>query len=218
LKKLADMELPAEHFSDIERTRARLALISYCHATEMDFPYWLLTNLLRLRLGQKYNMNPFRDLEKTIGKKGVPRLKPATPLQKIRRVTELVEGAKLPDVGTALEEIYDNVIRNAVYHSDYTLHRGELRLLGNPRYSKKQGCFTGVVELDELVEIINNAFAFYSALLTLYERARTLLGDFKNAFLPFDPHYKGLLELVFESSKLIGFRAYWPNGTLSEYT
>src|SRR4029077_790221 len=66
LKKLADMELPAEHFSDIERTRARLALISYCHATEMDFPYWLLTNLLRLRLGQKYNMNPFRDLEKTI--------------------------------------------------------------------------------------------------------------------------------------------------------
>src|SRR3989442_299337 len=29
LKKLADMELPAERFRDVERTRARLALISY---------------------------------------------------------------------------------------------------------------------------------------------------------------------------------------------
>jgi hypothetical protein len=185
----------------------------------MDFPYWLLANLLRLRLGQKYNMSPFRDLQRHIGKKGaLPKFKLATPLQKIRRLKELAGVANFPEISIALEEIYDSAIRNAVYHSNYALHKSELRLPGSFRHSKRRDCLTPVVELDELVEIVNNAFAFYSALLALYERARTLLGDFINAFLPFDQHYKGLLELIFESDKLVGFRAYWPNGTLSEYT
>jgi hypothetical protein len=90
--------------------------------------------------------------------------------------------------------------------------------LSDFRYSKKEHCNTQTVPFEELLELINGAFAFYSALLVLYKRALTLVKDFKNAFLPFDSHYKGLLELVFEADSLIGFRAYWPNGMLSEYT
>lgn len=219
LRRLGEVKLPSEIFADVGRTRIRLALISYCHATEMDLPYLLLANLLRVRLGQKYDMSPFRDFEKPVRKKGLfPKLKPPTPLQKIKRIKALAESAKLPEIGTALEEIYDNVIRNEIYHSDYVLHKDELRLLKDFRQSKKHAHLTQVVDYEELAEVVANTFAFYSALLSLYERARTLLGDFQNAFLPFDSHYKGLLELVYEKEKLIGFRAYWPNGTLSEYT
>lgn len=219
LKRLADMELPTETFPDAERTRTRLALISYCHLTEMDLPYFLLANLLRVRLGKKYDMRPFRELEQAIGKNGkLRRLKPPTPRQKIRLIKALADAAGLPEVGPALDEIHDSVIRNAVYHSDYVLHRDQLRLLSSFRYSKKQNYLTGVVELDELAGLVNDAFAFYSAFLTLYERARTLLKDFKNAFLPFDARYKGLLELVYDEDKLIGLRAYWPNGSFSEYS
>jgi hypothetical protein len=52
LQNLAALDLPPEKFPDAERARARLALLSYCHITEMDLPYFLLANLLRLRLGR----------------------------------------------------------------------------------------------------------------------------------------------------------------------
>ena len=35
LSKLARLELPPESFPDVERTRVRLWLLSYCHLTEM---------------------------------------------------------------------------------------------------------------------------------------------------------------------------------------
>src|SRR5271170_7420427 len=52
LSNLSLIDLPTDKFPVAANTRARLALISYCHMTEMDFPYDLVTNLLRLRLGQ----------------------------------------------------------------------------------------------------------------------------------------------------------------------
>lgn len=220
LKGLGELELPTELFPDINRTRARLALISYCHLTEMDLPYRLLANLLRVRIGQKYDIAPFRHLYRPISRKGlVQKFRLPSPTRKIAEIKKLAEAAKLPALSGALDEIYDNIIRNAVYHSDYVLHNGEMRLLSDYWHSKQKKHYTQVIESPELVFLINNAFAFFSALLSLYNRARTLLKDFKDTFLPFDSYYKGLLEFVYEDTDtLIGFRAYWPNGTLSQFT
>lgn len=221
LRNLSGLELPAERFPDPETTRVRLALLSYCHVTEMDLPYFLLANLLRLRLGHKYDFEPFADLTKPLGKKPGPfqKLKPPSPGQKIRRISELAKEAKLPGIGEALAEIYDGVIRNAVYHSDYVLHEKKMHLLKDYRLSKKKSYSTPAVDFDELDELITNAFAFYSALFTLYERCRRSFADFKNAFIPYDLHYKGLMELAFDNEdRVAGFRIYWPNGSLSEYS
>ena len=219
LKVLGEIELPGTLFPDVKRTRARLALIAYCHATEMDWPYFLIANLLRVRLGQKYDIRPFRILNRVPKKKrrNSITVKPPSPLQKIGYLKQLAEDANLPGLGNALAAVCDNIIRNAVYHSDYVLHSNELRLLRGSRLSTRNNHLTQVVAFDELADLVNGAFAFYSALLQLYERALTLLKDFEFAFLPFDSHYKGLLELVFDDGVLVGFRAYWPNGTLSEY-
>ena len=52
----------------------------------------------------------------------------------------------------------------------------------------------------------------------LYERCRLSFTDFKNAFLPYDGHYKGVMECLFDAdTRLIGYRVYWPNGTYGEY-
>ena len=59
LTNLMHIDLPNDKFAQPADTNARLALISYCHVLEMDFPYELLANLLRLRLNLKYAMNPF---------------------------------------------------------------------------------------------------------------------------------------------------------------
>ncbi len=107
----------------------------------------------------------------------------------------------------------------ALYHSDYTLTDKELRLLAGTRFSKKEGVYTPVVELDELNSLVVETFAFYRAFFALYERCRKSFGDFKCAFLPYDGHYKGMLQLVFDNDGfLAGFRVYWPNESVSEYS
>ena len=221
LGNLSTLELPTALFSDPARTRVRLSLLSYCHLTEMDLPYSLAANLLRLRLGKKYDMTPFRDLFKPIGKKDsslFQKMRPPSPGAKIGRIRELAEAAHVPDVAQAFESIYDRVIRNAVYHSDYTLSRGEFRMLSGYRVSRKKGHGSPVVEWDELSELFMNTFAFHTALFSLYERCRKSFGDFKDALIPYDGHYKGILQMVFdEEQRLTGFRVYWPNATVGEY-
>lgn len=218
---ISRLDLTPEEFPNPERTRVRLALLSYCHVTEMDLPYFLLANLLRLRLGQKYDFEPFADLARFLRRKAsrAQKLIPPSPGQKIKRITELAQSANLPKIGEALTGIYDNIIRNAVYHSDYVLHEGKMHLLKDYRLSKKKGYRVPAVEFDELDELITNAFAFYSALFSLYERCLRSFTNFKNAFIPYDLHYKGLLELLFDGdNRVIGFRVYWPNGSYSEYS
>jgi hypothetical protein len=221
LGNLATLDLPAKLFPNPDRTRVRLSLISYCHLTEMNFPYALLANLLRLQLGRKYDMAPFRDLYTLIGKKEpgpFQKVRPPSPGKKIGRIKKLANDAKLPMVGEALDSIYDRIIRNAVYHSDYTLSTGELRLRGEYRFSKKKNYSSQVVEWDELGELFTDTFAFYTALFSLYERCRKSFGDFRFAFIPFDGFYKGILQLLFDDEdRLAGFRLYWPNTSVSEF-
>ena len=199
-------------------TRARLALISYCHLIEMNFPYELLANLLRLRLGQKYSINPFSHLDRAVSKKknGTKRVRIilASPEKKIREIEGLSARAGLPEVGTALRSIYNQTIRNAVDHSDYAIHGERMRLLSENFLSTKSGMYTPLIPFEELAEITNGAFAFYSALLSLWKRSRNSFTDFRERFLPYDFHYKGILEFTFEGDTLTGFRTYWPNGTV----
>ena len=204
LRNLASLELPRERFPDAERTRMRLALLSYCHLTEMDLPYALVANLLSVRLGKKYNVSPFRDLAVPARRRKerlFPKLIAPSPGKKILRIKELSQAAKLPKIGAAFEEIYDNEIRNSVYHSDYTLTNKEFRMLSGHRLSKKKRHFSQVVQLNELNELITDAFAFYSALFALYDRCRASFTDFTDAFLPYDGHYKGILQLLFDEEK-----------------
>jgi hypothetical protein len=223
LLALAGLDLPIDKFPEVNRTRLRLALLSYCHVTEMNLPYALLANLLGLRLDRKYNMDPFSDLTRFAGKKRSSRSRTIpilpSPGKKIERIVELSQKANFPAVGSVFKTIYDSAVKNAVYHSDYALTNRELRLLAGSRLSKKVGIYTAIVELDELNSLVVETFAFYRALFALYERCRKSFGDFENAFLPYDGHYKGVLQLVFDDeSVLAGFRIYWPNESVSEYS
>jgi hypothetical protein len=129
IRNLSQLALPEEHFPEPVKTRIRLALVAYCTLTEMDLPYVLIANLLRLRCGEKYHLDPFHDLaQKRPPKKGQAfgKVIPPTPSQKIKRITELAKKANMEAIGAALAENYDSVLRNAVYHSDYVLHDDSL--------------------------------------------------------------------------------------------
>ena len=223
LTNLMHIDLPNDKFAQPADTNARLALISYCHVLEMDFPYELLANLLRLRLNLKYTMNPFSHLNRPIDKKingvrMIVRVIPASPEKKIQEIKDLSEKAGLPEVGASLKGIYNPTIRNAVYHSDYAIHDNSMHLLSGNYLSKKDGILTPEIPFDELAEITSDAFAFHSALLALWRRARKSVTDFRGKFLPYDQYYKGILEFMYDGDTVIGFRVYWPNGMLSTCT
>ena len=212
LSKLSAERLDPQKYDHPERTRARLALLSYCHVTEADFFYHVLANLSRLRAGAKYDMEPFSDLRRMRKQGGI---QPALG-DKIRRVNELAAKAGV-DTASIFAEIYFKNIRNSVFHADYTVTETDFRML-HGLYKAKEGYLTPTVPFDELYSILRRSFAFYSAVLALHRRARRRLSGLKNKILPYDGHYKGLLELVCEDDLLCGFRTYWPNGSSSEFT
>jgi hypothetical protein len=154
LTNLMHIDLPNDKFPHPADTNARLALISYCHVLEMDFPYELLSNLLRLRLNQKYAMNPLSHLNRPIDKKingirTIVKIIPASPEKKIKEIVELSGKAGLPEIGTALKGIYNPTIRNAVYHSDYAIHDNSMHLLSGNYLSKKNGILTPEIMYDD---------------------------------------------------------------------
>jgi hypothetical protein len=125
LTYLTQLDLPEDHFPHPKNTQARLAVLSYGHMIEMNGPYELLANLLRLRLGQRYSIHPLEHLngmrvDKVDGKK-VKRVYFASPSAKIKEIKRLAQMAGVPEVGEALDSIYDSKIRNAVFHSDYAI-------------------------------------------------------------------------------------------------
>jgi hypothetical protein len=218
LTQLMGLELPKDRFPNPAKTQARLALIAYSHMIEMSVPYELLANLLRLRMGMKYSIEPLAHLNllentKVNGVK-VKRVRPASPLKKINEIDKMAAKAGVPEVGAALRGIYNGTIRNAVYHSDYAVHADSFRLLSGLYYSKKECVNTPLITFDELGEITSEAFAFHSALLALWKRQRKLFIDFRGKILPYDDHYKGVIEFTFKDDSLNGFRVYWPNGTV----
>jgi hypothetical protein len=210
LEKLSKLDL--QQFAQPERTRARIELIAYCHVIEADFFYRVLASLAKLRAGHKYDMHPFRGL----GTKRKDRILPPSLGAKIQRVNELSASVGT-DTESLFTEIYFPDIRNAVFHADYALSETEFRMLGG-WFKVKAGFLTPAVPLGELEPLIQRAFAFYSAVMALHQRARRQLRDFQNKILPYDWHYKGLLELLFEDDALAGFRTYWPNGSISEFS
>jgi len=217
LLALSRMDLPPDRFADLDRTRARLALISYCHLTEVDFFYELIFNLLRVWCGERFLMTPFRDLAKPMKQKSglFQKYLPPSPGKKIGRIREWAQKAGLPDLNAVWDEIHYGDIRNSVFHADYTLTTTEFRMMKG-RYSPSKGYLTPVVPLNDLQTIFTRTFAFYSALLAHHRRARMAFADFKDKALPYDLHYKGLVEFLFDGDAVSGVRVYWPNGNISE--
>jgi hypothetical protein len=223
LRSLMKLAHSTDTLADPDRTEMRLALLSYCHIMEVDLTYTLIANLLRVSLGKRYDFSPFADLYRVSNKKKpgiMQKVIPPTPGPKIKRIQELAESAKMSEIGKALGEIHDPIIRNAVYHSDYALYGEALHLFNNFRLSPKKRYYDREVEYAELVELIDNAFAFSTALFGLYDACRRgSFKDFKDAFIPLDVSYKALLEFLFDAEDvMIGFRVYWPNGTQSTYS
>lgn len=205
------LELPPAHFAEPDKTPWRLGLLLYSHIVEMDAPYEVLTNLLRFQLGKGYSPNPFFSLlnpkeQKGYAKRGI------TTGRKIALIKEL-SGALGVDVGDIFDDFYDNKLRNAIAHSDYILTDDDFRCRGD-----LSGIGAFKIVYADLDKKLLAAKAFIAAFFRVELLARQVWGLRKGKAIPYDAHYKGLIEvLVDERDAMCGFKVHWPNSSESMY-
>ena len=210
LNRLMKLELPEDRFPD-GWTSWRLGLVLYSHIVEMNAPYEVITNLLRFRLGKGYSPNPYFDLltakeQKNFAKNGI------RTGRKIELIKALSRDAGL-GVGELYDEIYNSRLRNAVQHSDFILTDDDFR-----SRSGISGTKAFKLTYDELDTLITKSKAFIAAFFQLEVDARVVWGSKKGQAIPYDAHYKGLMEvLVDDHDHMCGFAVHWPNNSQSMY-
>jgi len=208
---LFKVELPESIFQQPDQTTWRLGLLLYCHIVEMDAPYEAMTNLLRFRLGKGYSPSPFFNFlskaqQKSFRKTGISTGK------KIDIIKRLSKEAGL-EVGTIFDDFYNNRLRNAISHSDYILTDEDFRCRGGI-----SGMRAFKIPYEELDRILMSAKAFIAAFFSVEQLARQFFGTKKQQAIPYDPDYKGLMEVLVDNRDLMcGFRVHWPNNSQSTY-
>ncbi len=205
------VDLPKKWFGEPDGTVWRLGLLQYTHIVEMDAPYEVILNLLRFRLGNGYSPNPYFDYlsakeQKSFKNRGI------STGRKIEIIKRLSEKAGL-GIGKIFDDFYDNRLRNAISHSDYILAEDGFRCRGG--FSGNKGFEKSLEALDH---ILLSARAFIAAFFTIKKTARKVWGGRAGRAIPYDSHYKGMMEILANNDGLMcGFKVHWPNGTDSTY-
>ena len=211
LNAIMQTDLPKEKFPDVDMTIWRMGLLMYSHIVEMDAPYEVITNLLRFRLGKGYSPNPYYMFLKSKQKKQFKKFG-LYPKQKIEIIKNLSSDAGLT-VGDIFDDFYNGELRNAISHSDYILSEEEFRCR---RGTGAVGAYS--IPLTELNEIITRSKLFVSTFFGLERAARKFWGEQKQKAVPYDPTYKGLMEILANDEDLMyGFKVHWPNNSESVY-
>lgn len=211
LNSLLSIRMPPKWFRKPDETHWRLGLLLYTHIVEMDAPYEVILNLLRFRVGDGYSPNPYfnylsKSEQKSFKKRGI------STSRKIEIVKLLSDKAGL-GVGEIFDNFYDNRLRNAISHSDYILTEKGFRCRGG--IGGNRGF---EIPFKELEQILLSAKAFIGAFFSIEHMARSVWGSQAGRAMPYDAHYKGMMEVLADSNGLMcGFKVHWPNGTDSTY-
>jgi hypothetical protein len=210
LYALMQFDLPDDKFRDKGLTAWRLGLIFYTHVVEMDAPYEVLTNLLRFRLGKGYSPNPYYDFLTPAQKK---RFKATGlfPKQKIDIIKQLSADARL-ETGVIFDDFYRGNLRNAISHSDF--------IFTDDGFRCRNGNWTAAFEItfEELDNLITKAKVFIGTFFGLEREARRWWGACAGKGMPYDPVYKGIMEVLVDDEGLMnGFKVHWPNESESVY-
>ncbi len=140
----------------------------YGHIIEASEPYELYANLLRIINGERFSITNFPENDR--GKYKVPQF----PVQKIETLNELAEKLNLQDCLMPINEVFNKELRNSIFHSDYSVYKGCLRIRNPLREFDR----------NETYNIINKSLAYFQALKFLYEKSISDYKEPKDILLP----------------------------------
>jgi hypothetical protein len=126
-----------------------LQLWTYGHIVEASEPYEILANLLDIARGGSFVAWRFPDRDG----------RPQPVGRKIETIERQALAAGIASTAKPLREMYDQRLRNAVFHADYSLRGGEVRL---PREGTRY-------PHEQVLERVNRALAYFDALTILFD-------------------------------------------------
>ncbi len=139
-----------------ESQKINLHLWMYGHIIEASEPYEILSNFLRIVDGHRYN--PFTNFpDKDRGKYKIPQF----PAEKIDILTELAEKVDMADCLIPISEIFDKDLRNGIFHSDYSIYNGGVRVHRNYKELNR----------DQTYILLNKSLAYFEAIKYLYKKS-----------------------------------------------
>lgn len=139
-------------------TKARLALVVYCHITEANFLYHDVFNLLLAADGQPPRIVNF--IHKV--RNGIP-----PPVNaKITDIKDTADRMGHTDITAMFDEIWKPGLRNAVYHSDYILFENELR-------TKHRMSQITKTPLEQVFDLLQKALHLFEAVLDVRAKGLT---------------------------------------------
>jgi hypothetical protein len=156
---LKNLEEVFEIFNEIKkikkeyRTTIHFSLFIYGLITEASEPYEIIANLINVASGDRARALNFPDEVNTLTKK-------STPQHPKKKIDQIISRAR--QIGVDLKfmgDLIDSPLRNAVFHSDYTVHGAEVRI--NKPHPK-------IYSEEDRVSIANRALAYYESLMRLY--------------------------------------------------
>ena len=163
---LEESQATIEHYAALakaettsKRRKMRLGVLIYCHITEMGASYEVVSNLLRILQGKSYQLDPFQDLEKEF--KDGTRIPPSLS-QKLKRIRKQAEGIGSPEIYAAFDTVVVRDLRNAFYHSDYSITENEFRLTRG---------FGKSIPWDDVKQIIEKGLDHYARFTAMHKSA-----------------------------------------------
>jgi len=133
------------------RARLNVFLWIYGHIIESSEPYEIIANLLNICLGETYKLFNFPYIKTKYG------YRPQYPMEKIGHLEKLSKKARMQSVLEPIKEIIDRALRNAIFHSDYSVNDGQV-IINNPRkiYSR-----------EATLTLLNKTSAYHEAMKNL---------------------------------------------------
>jgi len=140
------------------RARLNVFLWVYGHIVESSEPYEVIANLLNICTGKTYRLFNYPYIKTNFG------YRPQYPIEKINHLEKLAEETKMPFVLEPIKDVFDKDLRNAVFHSDYSVYKGEVYI------TQPQRIYTR----GEALAIINKTLAYHETmkhLIAMYTKS-----------------------------------------------
>jgi hypothetical protein len=183
-----------------KQSRTRLALLLYCHIFEMGELYNIIGNLLRISMGQQHRYIP--DLYNKHNQEDL------TPTEKIFRLNQIAEQCRFEELVNAINSLYSNRIRNAFFHSAYSLIEDDFCIV------KGEGINIGniihnVISIDNfLIPKINSTINFIERFFSLIDESK--LGYRENKIIQGKlPEPQPIMILGDPIKGLVGFESFY---------
>ncbi len=152
-----------------QETKVRLALLLYAHITEIDAIHLVVHNMLRVVAGERYSASPFQSLVRR-RKNSVLDSIPPSSKAKIKFMRDYATTLGEDEIIAVLDEVYNEALRNAFFHSDYILYKNELRS-HHSWFDHGDNTRSQVMSGKELQDQLNSAINFFQAFMRIYIRS-----------------------------------------------